>query len=110
MLNESLVFIFSLISFIICFSIPYIWCSSIEATKFAVIYIVSTAGIFVYLNSLLITHLVIDSAGVTLDGFVPVYDDIFISGIKEGLFSVVITYLFGAVLGSYFGAKKKFKS
>lgn len=110
MLNESLAFIFAAISLIICFSIPYIWISSIEATKFSVVYIVSTAVIFVYLNNLLITHLVIDSAGLTLDGMVPVYDDVFISGIKEGFFSIGITYLFAAVLGSYFGAKKKFKS
>lgn len=109
MLNDGLVFLFCSACFLICVSVSYIWCSSVQTNPYSVIYIVLSAVLFVYLNSHLISSLLIESAAFSPDGFVHIYDDDFVLGVKEGFFALIFGYLFGVILGAYFGAKKKFK-
>lgn len=109
MLSESLMNLLSFICFLLCLSATYIWCAATEVTRFSLIYVISACGIFCYLNNLLINALLIDSIGAYVDGYVSVFNDEFLDNVKSRLGWLLIgPYLLGAVIGAYFGAKKKF--
>lgn len=92
-----------------CGVTSYLWCKGAELSKLGWLLIICNVMAFFYLNHILLIDL-IQRVAETPDGNVSIFDEEFLSDVSRNTISVIVTYLAASTIGSYFGAKKKFKS